>query len=231
VAWSHGSRFDLARRLVAAGEGGRLLDYGCGDGTFVAMVHDRFAASCGTDVEPDQIALCRARLGDLPGVGFTMTRDLGAAETGAWTVVTCMETLEHCVEPERRRIIGELGRLCAPGGLIVISVPIETGPSLLGKQFFRAVAGLRGHGDYVHRERYSPVEMLRASAGLAVPRVAYQGSGAGGFFTYYGHKGFEWRDVQREIAERLSIERRQFTPLPWAGSVLNSQVWFICRPK
>jgi hypothetical protein len=22
-----------------------------------------------------------------------------------------------------------------------------------------------------------------------------------------------------------------FTPLPWAGFVLNSQVWFICRPK
>jgi hypothetical protein len=142
-----------------------------------------------------------------------------------------METLEHCLEPERRRIISEMGRLCAPGGLVIISVPIETGPSLLGKQFFRAIAGLRGYGDYAHRERYSPFEMLRASAGLAVPRVAYNGHGATGPFTYYGHKGFEWRDVQREIAERLTIERRMFTPLPWAGSVLNSQVWFICRPK
>src|SRR4029079_17002072 len=47
VAWSHGSRFDLARRLVAAAEGGRLLDYGCGDGTFVAMVHAGFAESRG----------------------------------------------------------------------------------------------------------------------------------------------------------------------------------------
>ena len=216
---------------MAAGEGGRLLDYGCGDGTFVAMVHDGFAAARGADVEPDQIALCRARLGDLPGVSFTMTRDLGPSETGAWTVVTCMETLEHCLEPERRRIIGELGRLCAPGGLIVVSVPIETGPSLIGKQFFRAIAGLRGFGDYKHRERYSPIEMLRASVGLEVPRVTYDGHGAAGPFTYYGHKGFEWRDVQREIAERLSIERRTFTPLPWAGSVLNSQVWFICRPK
>jgi SAM-dependent methyltransferase len=208
-----------------------LLDYGCGDGTFVAMVHDGFAKTLGVDVEPDQIAACRERLGDLPGVGFAMTADLGEVETGAWDVVTCMEVLEHCLEPERRRIIAELGRLCAPGGVVVVSVPIETGPSLLGKQFFRAVAGLRGLGDYAHRERYSPLEMARGVAGLEVPRVTYEGHGTMGTFAYYGHKGFEWRDVQREIAGRLTIERRTFSPLPWAGALLNSQVWFICRSR
>jgi len=194
------------------------------------MVHDGFSRTLGVDVEPDQIAACRERLGDLPGVGFAMTGDLGEADTGAWDVVTCMEVLEHCLEPERRRIIGDLGRLCAPGGTVVVSVPIETGPSLVGKQFFRALAGLRRLGDYAHRERYSLVEMLRASVGLAVPRVVYQGNGATGAFAYYGHKGFEWRDVQREIADRLVIERRAFSPLPWAGATLNSQAWFICRP-
>ncbi|HEX9365881.1 MAG TPA: class I SAM-dependent methyltransferase [Vicinamibacterales bacterium] len=216
---------------MAAGEGGRLLDYGCGDGTFVAMVHDTFTQSHGVDVEPDQIAGCRERLGDLPGVSFAMTRDLGASDAGAWTVVTCMEVLEHCLEPERRRILDELSRLCAPDGRVVVSVPIETGPSLVGKQAVRAIAGLRGLGDYAHRERYSPLEMLRGAAGLAVPRVVFEGHGATGTFPYYGHKGFEWRDVQREIAERLSIERRTFSPVPWGGSLLNSQVWFICRPR
>jgi hypothetical protein len=195
------------------------------------MVHAGFGEARGVDVEPDQIAGCRARLGDLPGVSFTMTRDLGASETGAWTVVTCMEVLEHCLEPERRRILDELGRLSAPGGLIVVSVPIETGPSLVGKQAVRAVAGLRGLGDYAHRERYSPLELLRGAAGLAVHRVVFEGHGATGPFSYYGHKGFEWRDVQREIGERMRIERRTFSPLPWAGSALNSQVWFICRHK
>ncbi len=230
MAWSHGSRFDLARRLVSGGAGRRLLDYGCGDGTFVAMVHAGFTEACGADVEPDQIAGCRARLGDLPGVRFKMTRELGASETGAWDVVTCMEVLEHCLEPERRRIVGELGRLCAPGGLVVVSVPIETGPGLVVKQLVRAIAGLRGLGDYAHRERYTPLEMLRGAAGLAVPRVVFSGHGSEGTFQYYGHKGFDWRDVQREIGERLSIERRTFSPLPWAGA-LNSQVWFICRPR
>lgn len=230
MAWSHGSRFDLARRLVPQSGAGRLLDYGCGDGTFVAMVRAGCSEARGVDFEPDQVEGCRRRLGDLPGVSFAMTQDLGPDDDGAWDVVTCMEVLEHCLEPERRRIIGMLGRLCAPGGLVIISVPIETGPSLIGKQFFRAIAGLRGFGDYAHRERYSPIEMARAAAGLVVPRVVYQGQGAAGAFSYYGHKGFEWRDVQAEIAPRLAVERRMFSPMPWAASLLNSQVWFICRP-
>lgn len=211
--------------------GGRLLDYGCGDGTFVAMVHDGFTEVCGADSEPEQIAGCRARLGDLPGVGFAMTRELGPQDTAKWDVVTCMEVLEHCLEPERRRIIGELGRLCVPGGRVVVSVPIETGPSVVGKQVVRALAGLRGLGDYAHRERYTPLEMMRGAVGLPVGRVVFEGHGSEGAFQYYGHKGFAWRDVQREIGERLVIERRLFSPLPWAGSALNSQVWFVCRRK
>jgi SAM-dependent methyltransferase len=230
VAWSHGSRFDLARALVAPASGGRLLDYGCGDGTFIAMVHRGFAEACGADVEPDQIAGCRDRLGDLPGVRFALTRDL-AAEAGGWDVVTCMEVLEHCLEMERRRVLDEIGRLCMPAGRIVISVPIETGPSLAGKQLVRAVAGLRGLGDYAHRERYTPLELLRGVAGARVRRIVFEGHGAGGNFRYYGHKGFDWHDVQEEVAQRFTLERRMFSPLGWAGPALNSQVWFLCRPR
>jgi SAM-dependent methyltransferase len=231
VAWSHGSRFDLARRLVAAGAGGRLLDYGCGDGTFVAMVHAGFTEACGVDVEPDQIAACRARLGDLPGVSFRMTRDLGASDERAWTVITCMEVLEHCLEPERRRILTELGRLCAPGGLVIISVPIEIGPSVAGKQMVRAIAGLRNLGDYRHRERYSPMEMLRSIAGVRVPRIAFEGKSSSGSYRYYGHKGFDYRELAREIEGRFTVRQRLFSPMPWLGAALNSQAWFVCAPR
>lgn len=232
VAWSHASRFDLARRLVAARAGGRLLDYGCGDGTFVAMVHADFAETLGADVDRGQLRECAVRLGHLPGVRFAMTRDV-EADAGAgrrWDVVTCMEVLEHCVEDERRRVLDQLTRLAAPGGLVVISVPIEIGPSLAGKQFFRALAARRGHGDYEHRERYTPVEMIRSVFGAAVPRVRVERDGPEGRYTYYGHKGFDFRDLERELAERMTIVRRLFTPLPVLGPLLNSQAWFVCSP-
>ena len=229
VRWSHGSRFDLARRLVAPRAGGRLLDYGCGDGTFVAMVHRDFRETVGLDVAPEQIAECNARLGHLQGVCFGLTRDAAATAPGPWDVVTCMEVLEHCVEPERRRVLDELASLGRNGALIVISVPIEVGASVAGKQLFRAIAGLRGLGDYQHRERYSPVEIVRSVFGARVPRVAFEGHGASGAYRYYGHKGFDYRDLAREIADRFTIRQRLFSPMPWLGAALNSQVWFVCE--
>jgi SAM-dependent methyltransferase len=232
VAWSHGSRFDRARTLVAPRAGGRLLDYGCGDGTFVAMVHADFTEAVGVDVDPRQTAECTTRLGHLPGVRFGLTRDLERDERGGdWDVVTCMEVLEHCVEPERRRVLDVLARLVAPSGLVVISVPIEIGPSLVGKHAFRALAGLRKLGDYQYRERYSPIEVMRSAAGLRVARVPIEGDGPDGPYLYYGHKGFDFRDLERELAERLTIVRRTFTPLPIMGPLLNSQAWFVCTPR
>jgi 2-polyprenyl-3-methyl-5-hydroxy-6-metoxy-1,4-benzoquinol methylase len=233
VRWSHGSRFDLARRLVAARAGGRLLDYGCGDGTFLAMIHGDFAEARGWDVDPGQIAECRKRLGHLPGVAFEAVPDGGRTppDAGSWDVVTCMEVLEHCVEPERRRVLDVLHALVRPGGLVVISVPIEIGPSVAGKQLFRALAGMRNLGDYRHRERYSAAEMLRSIAGLPVTRVAFDGQSSSGPYRYYGHKGFDYRDLARDIDERFTVRERRFSPMPWLGAALNSQVWFVATRR
>jgi SAM-dependent methyltransferase len=232
VAWSHGSRFALACRLAAA-RGGRLLDYGCGDGTFIAMVHASMTECLGVDVDPAQVGECTRRLGCLAGVRFGLTTELqadGPAPAHAWSIVTCMEVLEHCLEAERLRVIRELARLAHPSGTVIVSVPIEVGPTIVGKQCARALAGWRGLGDYAYRERYTGGELLRAAAGLPVHRPSYEVDGPAGRYRYYGHKGFDYRDVERELAAHLQIVERHFTPLPVTGPLLNSQAWFVCRP-
>jgi 2-polyprenyl-3-methyl-5-hydroxy-6-metoxy-1,4-benzoquinol methylase len=232
VAWSHGSRFTLAARLAGEGRDGRLLDYGCGDGTFIALTHGTFAEAVGADVDEPQLEDCRRRFGSLSAVRFMATAPLdGSEHKNAYDVVTCMEVLEHCVDVERRRVVEQLARLCRPGGRIIISVPIEIGPSLAGKQLFRALAAFRGLGDYRHRETYSAAELARAV--LARPdlaRAEYDVKSAGGSRRYCGHKGFDWRILQREVMQRLTLQRRHFTPMPVLGPVLNSQVWFVCTP-
>ena len=55
VAWSHGSRFRLAAQLAATAAGGRLLDYGCGDGTFLALTNGTHADAVGADVDAAQL--------------------------------------------------------------------------------------------------------------------------------------------------------------------------------
>jgi 2-polyprenyl-3-methyl-5-hydroxy-6-metoxy-1,4-benzoquinol methylase len=124
VAWSHGSRFKLAATLAAERGGTRLLDYGCGDGTFIALTHGIFPIVVGADIDAAQLDDCRRRLGDLAGVSFVRTADLKAGAAATYDVVTCMETLEHCVDTERLRVLEDLRRLASAGGRIVISVPI-----------------------------------------------------------------------------------------------------------
>jgi 2-polyprenyl-3-methyl-5-hydroxy-6-metoxy-1,4-benzoquinol methylase len=231
VAWSHGSRFRLAARLAAARAGGRLLDYGCGDGTFLGLTRGRFRHAVGADLDEPQLADCRRRLGP-SGLQFIHTSVLAAPEHArAYDIVTCMEVLEHCVDEERRRVLDELGRLVAPGGRVIVSVPIEIGPALAAKQFFRAIAGWRGHGDYRHRETYTPSQLVTAVlARRRLARAEYVVDGPRGPRRYCGHKGFDWRVLQQEIPATFVIERRLFTPMRALGAMLNSQVWFVCRP-
>jgi SAM-dependent methyltransferase len=238
IAWSHGSRFSLAARLVEPFAGGRLLDYGCGDGTFAAMVHDRFAHVVGTDADANHLADCAARFGDVQNVCFVPQGriDLDAAHAAAYDVVTCMEVLEHCVDDTRAAVIAQLRRLVSREGRVIVSLPIETGLSLPAKQAARRLAAWRGIGDYAHGERYTWREMLRmtwAGETTTLARPTYESAAPqpGTVDRYHGHKGFNWRVVARELAETFELTDRRCTPMPPLGTLLNSQVWLICRPR
>src|SRR5262249_4423398 len=65
VAFSHQRRFRTALDLLQPFCGRRLLDYGCGDGTLIALLHDAGAApavTIGADLDDRQVDDCRARL-------------------------------------------------------------------------------------------------------------------------------------------------------------------------
>jgi 2-polyprenyl-3-methyl-5-hydroxy-6-metoxy-1,4-benzoquinol methylase len=120
VTWSHSSRFETARALVGPRAGGRLLDYGCGDGTFLALVADLFPVALGVDVTPDQIEDCAHRFASAPGIAFALTDEIRHADHVAiYDVVVCMEVLDHCPDDVQRRVLDDLQRVGAPGGLIV----------------------------------------------------------------------------------------------------------------
>src|SRR6476660_1991061 len=76
VAWSHRRRFALARELASAAAGGALLDYGCGYGTFIALAHDLFRETTGTDVDVEQLRDCGRRLSSASDVRFALTEEL-----------------------------------------------------------------------------------------------------------------------------------------------------------
>ena len=236
VAWSHASRFALARRLVAQHAGARLLDYGSGDGTFLALVHDLFPTALGVDIEPHQVADCAERFASLRGLTFaTMDALAHPGHTATYEVVTCMEVLEHCPADIREGVLDDLRRVVAPLGTVIISVPIEIGPTLAAKQAVRAFAALTGLREYDTRERYTAREFLSmvfAPQRAAIPRPESASTLPDGrVVRFTGHKGFNWRVLESAVTQRFAIQRRLFSPLPAAGEWLNSQVWFVCTPR
>ena len=117
-------------------------------------------------------------------------------------------------------------RVCRPGATVLITVPIEVGPSLVGKQVGRFLAGLRrpyGYEPYRLRELFS-------AAVLWNTRV-FDSSHTAPDAAETGHKGFDFRDVQRELESRMDILQTVYSPFPALGSLVNSTVMWRCRTR
>lgn len=211
-----------------------MLDYGCGDGTFLARLAESYPAlelGVGLDIAADQIADCRKRLGRLSNLRFDTTDAVGARlQAGSFDLVTCMETLEHCTDAAIDTVVSHLLAACATDGHILISVPIEIGPSLLVKQAARRVAAWCGSRDYAYTERY-PLRLLvrQLLAGPETPfvRPVYGGPGQ----EYHSHYGFNWKRLRLRLERDLRIVMTSYTPLRVLGSWANSQAWFLAVPR
>lgn len=135
----------------------RVLDLGCGPGNFLDMLSS-FGRTYGTDFSVRALRYCAARgharlatadFHDLPYRGDT------------FDLVSCLDVLEHLRDD--RRAAGELARVLAPGGLLVMTVP--------------AYEFLWGDHDvlYGHYRRYraSGLRSRLQEAGLEVLRATY----------------------------------------------------------
>ena len=229
IAWSHRRRLATARCLVTPHAGKRLLDYGCGDGTFLAQVSSMFPDAVGADVDEQQIEDCRQRLAQLHEIQFVTVNQLREASyAGSFDLICCMEVLEHCLDAEADNLLIDLDRLLAPQGSIIISVPIEIGPALFAKELFRALAGWRKLGDYQYRDSYRLSEMLRmigAGSATAISRPVYP-FGAG---SAHSHKGFNWRSFHHRISRVFAVREVRFSPFSGFAGWFSSQVWFRCE--
>jgi SAM-dependent methyltransferase len=232
VAWSHARRFATALTIAREFAGRRILDYGSGDGTFLAlamMADAPPATAVGAELLDHVIADCRERFRAEPGMSFVKVASLDAAEHARrYDAVFCMEVLEHVYdwEPELAR----MARLLTPGGTLVVSVPVETGVPVLVKQIVRTIAGWRKIGHYPGTTPYSWGELASAVfAGRAqhVTRPVFDfGTGP-----CHDHKGFNWRVLRDRLSRQFDVTRIVATPFPWVGPALATQVWFICRVR
>jgi ubiquinone/menaquinone biosynthesis C-methylase UbiE len=230
VAWSHGRRFATALALAREFGGKRILDYGCGDGTFLALAMmgaSPPSTAVGADVIDNLVEDCQRRYSIEPRMSFVHVDALDHPKHARqYDAVFCMEVLEHVIDwdPELAR----LSRLLAAGGTLVVTVPVEIGLPVVAKQIVRKIAGWRKIGHYPGTTPYSWSELTRAVFAGRAHRVARPvvdvGSGPS-----YDHKGFNWRVLRERLERQFIVTRTLASPFSVLGPGLATQVWFVCR--
>jgi ubiquinone/menaquinone biosynthesis C-methylase UbiE len=143
-------RLNLIRR-AAPGTG--LLDVGAGIGTFLALARDEAGWEVtGTEVSRSGIALARQRHGIelVQGQVEDVTLPRSRFDT-----VTLWHVLEHVPSPSR--LLEVCHEMLAPGGLLVVAVPNDSGSRMLLMRAKELVSRRLGRAN-MHRRRYYPLQ-------------------------------------------------------------------------
>lgn len=221
---AHRSRFSAVLDAIGSEKYTQALDYGCGDGWLLKNAYDRgiITSGIGVDIEPSLLSASQEIFADIPNFNFFHVRDIAEKITPhSCDLIFCTETLEHVDNAEKA--LERMLECSKPNAKMIISVPIELGPSLLVKQFGRYLANLKGEYGY---ERYSPSELFAAA--ILWDTNSFPSSHSLNE-TNKAHKGFDYRNLEKLLQNKVKIERIIFSPFPWFGNLLNSTVIWICR--
>ncbi len=151
----------------------RVLDLGCGWGTFSFALAPRVREVVGVDFSHRAVELCHARAGNL-GVENTRfvetdARDTGL-EAGSFDTVIAADLFEHLYPDDSTAVVGECHRLLRPGGRLVIWTPHRG--HLLEILKSRGIL-LRPDPSHVDYKSMSRLRRLLSEAGFEVERAYY----------------------------------------------------------
>ncbi len=104
-------------KLPASGPG-RLLDFGCGGGTFLRRMHEQGWQVVGMDVTPEVVDRVQAETG-LPVLLGTLPH--AELEPASFDLITMLHSLEHVPDP--LGTVREAHRLLVPGGRLMVAAP------------------------------------------------------------------------------------------------------------
>ena len=191
-ATKHSNRHILS--LLGPAKSRRMLEAGCGIGTFLADARDAGWRVSGLEINPEFPEFCRKELG-IEDVKVGLISDPPFADA-SFDVVAMLDVLEHMYDPVQA--VKQCARLLKPGGVLVVKSP--NGRMQLFKERVKKAAG-RGDG-YVagvgHLNQFTPKTLSLAfrSGGLEPVKVRPAQS----FQQGIAGPGFTARRVARHVA-------------------------------
>ena len=159
----------IVRNVKAEGTSQQLrwLDYGCGNGALLRFLTEQKDLQIHAAGFDESVVSQRLKV---QGFEFYYRNELQTLPAGSFDVVTCIEVIEHTLEP--REVVTEISRLLKPEGLLLLTTGNMHSP----------VARMRGfHFSYcvpeVHISLFNPklLENVYRECGLEPRYFRYSG--------------------------------------------------------
>jgi len=212
--WVHEARFkwleqELKKCSVTKAA---IVDLGCFDCRALRHVAQDFKSYCGFDADWEGgLSAAALRLTD-PRITLHRCEAPADFEPGSCDIVISLETLEH-IEPSSLPVyLRRIAQSLSYGGVILISIPNETGPLFLAKQIYKALF-LEGASDY------SLSETLFQTLGI-VSRVGRR-----------EHKGFSWRNFVRELRAFFEVQEVAGLQARFLPAFLNPTIGITAKKR
>ena len=156
-----------------ASSGTRLLDAGCGTGTFVrALIAEGMSPEAVTLLDPSDAML--ARCADIPARRVKARLEALPFRDAAFDIVTCAWALETVPHPGSA--LAELRRVVRPGGVLCLVFCADLPAPDLPAWLMRRALEWRGTGRFLCRE--GVVQSLRSTGAFEVRPVPSKGPAA-----------------------------------------------------
>ena len=183
-------------------------DLGCSNGGSTQRIADRTQAACADayDAVPEQLEEGRERHPELNFQPVNLNQPTPQL-SGRYDFVTCLETVEHVGVPEMA--VKNTLDAVKPGGVALITVPIETGLIGVGKFLIKGCMGvvLRQKSYFTTELDPDPKTWFRYLGPLVAGRdiSLYRGQR-----TSWGtHFGFDYRLVER-VLDEIGVPYQRF---------------------
>lgn len=195
-------RVSKVLELFEPGPEARVVDLGCGWGTFCFALGHRVKEMVGVDFSQRSVDLCNAGLETrgLPGVRFVRAdaRDTGLAE-GVYDLVIAADLVEHLYPDDTIATLEECRRILKPGGRISIWTPHRGHVLEVLKNRGIILKRDVSHVDYKSLDR---LKNLLHEAGFLVEKAYYAESHVPGL-----------RGVEKAFLEWVPLLRRRIAVL------------------
>lgn len=213
--FAHRTRFKKSIQSIESNSEYSLMDFGCGDGTFMNQLNLRSSSVKLVGFEPimDSIE------GNQIEIYKNWEDIISKSKTiEGFDYVTCFEVLEHFSPENQLEALKKMNSVLKKDGKVIISVPIEKGFPALVKNLIRRV----NLPQSVHIFSYKNIWNSFLSRSLLHLR---QDPG------YMSHMGFYFTDLEDEIGKLFKQEKKSFSPFGGPSHHFNSQVFFTLTKK